>query len=104
MPKWSPGPWFWCLEDEGGEHPMKTLAPGVLIIDDDGGGIWGDEIDRANAHLISAAPDLYAALETILDDACSYICPSTGREGTPIPHSDRCNAARAALAKARGEA
>lgn len=55
-------------------------------------------LDDANAE----ARELSDALASIIDDACSYICPSTGREGVPIPHSPRCVAARAALEKARG--
>ena len=48
---------------------------------------------RANAHLIAAAPDLYAALNGLLGllDAGSLYEP-------------QAYAARAALAKARGEA
>ena len=52
-------------------------------------------LDDANKE----AAALYAALDAIIDDACSYICPSTGREGVPIPHSPRCIAARAVLAE-----
>lgn len=49
-------------------------------------------IDCADAHLIAAAPDLYAALELALDEL----------DGNSI--KDWGHAARAALAKARGEA
>jgi hypothetical protein len=39
---------------------MKRLAPGVLWLNDSpgSGGIWGDEIDRANAAAIVAAHNL----------------------------------------------
>lgn len=111
----TPGPWEWRVLEEDGST-MRVLSPGVLIVEQCGGGPWGDSMDRANARLIAAAPTLLAerdearaqrdalhdALAAIIDDACSYICPSTGREGVPIPHSPRCLAARAALEKARG--
>lgn len=56
------------------------------------------ERDEARAQRDALAE----ALGALIDDACSYICPSTGREGVPIPHSPRCIAARSALEKARG--
>lgn len=43
------------------------------------------------------------ALATIIDDACSYICSSIGRPGSPIQHSVQCKAARAALALLEAE-
>lgn len=65
----TPGPWLWEKE-EYDEGRCWHLAPGVLILDADGGGPDGaDEIDAANARLIAAAPtlatDLAAALEEI---------------------------------------
>lgn len=89
--KFTPGPWAWGNEDWSDQW---FLQPGVLIIDYDGGGPSGsDEFDAANAHLIAAAPDLYAALNGLLGllDAGSLYEP-------------QAYAARAALAKARGEA
>jgi hypothetical protein len=51
---------------------------------------------KTNAHLIAAAPDLYAALEAVVADLYPW-----------MPHKDvgetAYNAAVAALAKARGE-
>ena len=89
--KFTPGPWAWGNEDWSDQW---FLQPGVLIIDYDGGGPSGsDEFDAANAHLIAAAPDLYAALDGLLGllDAGSLYEP-------------QAYAARAALAKARGQA
>jgi len=58
----TPGPWLWEKE-EYDEGRCWHLAPGVLILDADGGGPDGaDEIDAANARLIAAAPDLARAL------------------------------------------
>jgi hypothetical protein len=49
------GKWFWREE----HHPvhMRTLAPGILVLDNmsGAGGPWGDEIDRANAAFIARA-------------------------------------------------
>jgi len=93
--KFTPGPWKWredAVEEDG--STMRTLAPGVLILDDMGGGPWGDEVDRANARLIAAAPDLYEALRNLLSAAEAHI------------FSTECqaqrDAARAALSKAEG--
>ena len=90
--KFTPGPWAWGNEDWSDQW---FLQPGVLIIDYDGGGPSGsDEFDAANAHLIAAAPDLYAALYALLKANLS--CDDD--------NIDAADAARAALAKARGEA
>lgn len=63
MSEHSPAPWEW-RDDDG----MRRLAPGVLWLNDTpgSGGIWGDEIDRANAALIAAAPDLLAVIKTFV--------------------------------------
>lgn len=42
---------------------------------------------------------LVKAAEAVAEDACSYICPSTGKAGEPISHDPRCVALRAALRK-----
>ncbi len=49
----------------------------------------------ANAHLIAAAPDIYAALVGLM--------ASVGMPDTPGTYRDAWNEAEAALAKARGE-
>lgn len=63
----------------------------------------GDCIERERAHMLAAAPDLYRALQAVL--SASGECD--GREGDDvidyIPESVAAQA-RAALAKARGEA
>ena len=92
---WTPGPWT--------VHKSRTTDDVGII---GGGGCLAEcfsEIRRknenavreqeANAHLIAAAPDLYAALDGLLGllDAGSLYEP-------------QAYAARAALAKARGQA
>ena len=53
-------PWSWVNDQAHTkwEHGWR-VAPGVLLADGLDGTPDGDEIDRANAALIAAAPDLY---------------------------------------------
>ena len=91
QPKWTKGPWAvernkrtWGWVDVVGPSlgvGGPTQATDLTL---------ADEVKRiAEAHLIAAAPDLYAALEQIVFDW----------DGEP----EDMFAARAALAKARGE-
>ena len=95
QPKWTPGPWAvernkrtWGWVDVVGPSlgvGGPTQATDLTL---------ADEVKRiAEAHLISAAPDLYAALDGLLGllDAGSLYEP-------------QAYAARAALTKARGQA
>jgi hypothetical protein len=64
---------------------------------------------KANAHLIAAAPDLLSALEGLAiwdsdeDKPCFCLMHGDARPG-PQSHDSYCEAAREAIAKARGEA
>ena len=99
QPKWTPGPWRYDRTNGSpttGEHMIAGAKPGYLAEVRDCGS--GDV--RANAHLIAAAPDLYAALDNL----------ETAATGAGVPHQQErkllhecITAARAALAKARGE-
>ena len=89
QPKWTPGPWRATTHD----HPEQGVYAGYRIAKMTGGEI---QRDRANANLIAAAPDLYAALEKALN----FITNTESEMGETLPCGD---AARAALAKARGE-
>ena len=93
-PKFTPGPWEWYKAD--GEY--RTLINDCLhmiirsVRPED---MWFCPENRdANAALIAAAPELYAALENLVAWA--------SLEETPRL-ADLLEAARAALAKARGE-
>jgi hypothetical protein len=57
------GKWEWC-EDTTCGILMRTLSPGILVLDNDPGcgGPWGDDIDRANATLIVEAVNALPAL------------------------------------------
>jgi len=115
--KWTPGPWFIVTPTQGFEictihgverQPTENglgqtwvyIRPESLVRD--GEWVWPDEAEcTANAHLIAAAPDLYAALEALI-----VIDEDATIDGADL--QDRVDvawtAARAALAKARGEA
>ena len=107
--KFTPGPWqyrFKTIKDDWGEvrrHDGRLVAKCVF-------GWWtDDELNEhrknktdpaaANASLIAAAPDLYAALKD-LDDA---FCGENRTKEDRFRSRQAIIAARAALAKARGE-
>ena len=95
QPKWTPGPWRYDRTNGSpttGEHMIAGAKPGYLAEVRDCGS--GDV--RANAHLIAAAPDMAEALEKALN----FITNTESEMGETLPCGD---AARTALAKARGE-
>jgi hypothetical protein len=101
--KWTPGPWVVegtasatvAARHDGAAEIAEVIATGSMT--------HGER--RANARLIAAAPDLYAALAALaaevetIPDAMARIAPEV-RVGRDNPALDR---ARAALARARGE-
>lgn len=102
-PKFTPGPWrvcrsnedfdgpFYALDDDDYERPINAIrskSETVACAHD----LF--EFDEANANLIASAPDLYEALEDLL-----YQAKFSESEG-----GWDFKQARAALAKARGEA
>lgn len=94
VPQHTPGPWksfnitfdprCGSIRGEGGE--AVALMPNWLDSDP------MDEL-RANAHLIAAAPDMYAALAEYVEII----------DRVHLPDDDNVRKARAALRKARGE-
>lgn len=62
----------------------------------------------ANAHLISAAPDLLSALESLAvwynGEPCFCHVHGDSERARYTPHDSYCDKARAAIAKAKGEA
>ena len=109
-PQWTPGPWL--PSGRGSLYPDTTIEQYLYVITgyetdsgDDlicdvniGHGSYAEQ--KANVHLIAAAPDLYNALEKALaaiawwqnEHGCCH-----GATDSEIAE------ARAALAKARGE-
>ena len=51
------GPWSWS-EETICRQIYHFLGPGVLVTTETDGTPWGDTIDKTNAALIAAAPDL----------------------------------------------
>jgi hypothetical protein len=93
MSKHTPGPWRsdldkgeWYVVDA--EHTIVAELPGAY-----------GEAQRANAHLIAAAPELYEALRRIsLAEADGLDC---ARDSMVLERA--INIARATIAKAKGE-
>ncbi len=102
MSKHTPGPWrikqsdsgHWFVVSGGTGNPIaQTLRK-----------VWRTE-DEANARLIAAAPDLLAALEKLAQyaDTCELFLRET-HPGKADALGKRVSCARAAIAKAKGEA
>ena len=95
--KWTKGPWIY---DRGVDVVEVAGGDGPAIADLHTSGVDLDVENRANGHLIAAAPELYAALLDVIAEntgqpkscGCKYSCIHTGDN------------AMAALAKARGAA
>ena len=90
--KFTPGPWkkqtpLFVVQGEEVTHTVEGPPSDFMFLQ-----------NEADAALIAAAPDLYAALETLIEKLCL-----DDDEGL-IEYAEPMIAARAALAKARGEA
>lgn len=96
--KWTPGPWRVGPVDD----TVVTAPDGSEIAAIDGDynepDLW--PVMEANARLIAAAPDLYAALESQMR-ATTLALQSAGHSAQDV--ADCTAQARAALCKARGE-
>lgn len=96
----TPGPW--TISDRGDLLRIREEASDAVIATTDNGGHPVEEIfdwdtQRANAALMASAPELFAWLETAIDD----FEQSVGIVKSPMHWTHQ---GRAALAKARGEA
>jgi hypothetical protein len=101
-PAWTPGPWF-AVNAGSDEEPMMSVKAARIAGREPRHEVaicaTGDSpqmMENANAALIAAAPDLYAALSAILADSVSAD-PDMTRMKLALAAGD------AALAKARGE-
>lgn len=100
--KWTPGPWTWDVALDHNWDVQVWSSPNrrVCFVAHDGED--GNPTGKANARLIAAAPDLYEALSTFVEEYVSMI--ASGDCGNWNPEDEGfVKSARAALAKARGE-
>ena len=98
QPKWTKGPWAakWSKYEEDNFIVQAGMPSNRVLAQFDGDGDGPDDQSLADAHLIAAAPDMAEALEKALN----FITNTESEMGETLPCGD---AARAALAKARGE-
>ncbi len=94
-PKFTAGPWTFSIGGTG-DYPTWGVRIGKGLVHLPG--IEPMEVMDANARLIAAAPEMYEALEAMvgIEDDDEYM--------SQLEVNARLEAARAALAKARGEA
>jgi|SanBayMetagenome_1026888.scaffolds.fasta_scaffold00750_8 hypothetical protein len=99
MSKHTPGPWFYAESEVGtpfvDSESVGDLSAVALPLDE----------QKANAHLIAAAPDLLAALEDLLPDLqcwCDVAFTARGKHqpNTLCHHEENV---KAAIAKAKGQ-
>ncbi len=105
MSKHTPGPWTWRNEPFDDGTPFFVITAGI--------GFFGSHstlpsgfcasgiMSEANARLIASAPELLAALEAMMQGA--EWAPSGDNTRFVSPASDVAKAARAAIAKVKGE-
>ena len=99
--KFTPGPWYWvdvgsriCIENKSGDEIASVLNYAE------------PEIEIADAHLIAAAPDMYAELETAMNVFRFYQSHHEFKGGTEkaIRNKEIADRIDRLLAKARGGA
>jgi hypothetical protein len=95
--KFTPGPWRYCPTNNG--HMIGGSSNGYIA---EVRQVREVTEDKANAHLIAAAPDLYEALSDLIVLA-SAAMQLANRDGAEFNVDDDLREARAALKKARGE-
>lgn len=89
--KWTPGPW--AAEKDAWWRVVSANGDVCEVIP------WPEDCDRADAHLIAAAPELYEALKNLRQSMVFMMEDPFMSLGTKCVDD-----ADAALAKARGEA
>lgn len=90
--KFTPGPWTVARIHSNGNWLSMIVGDCKPIAE-----VNCDCLEASDAHLIAAAPDLYEALEEIVENAVVYY------EGSMDIYSEAIENARNAMAKARGE-
>ena len=94
--KWTPGPWHFVSDEIGPSiigdgRRVAIIGQRIMFYDD-------EDQTEANANLITAAPDLYAALELIYGRLLM-----SDRDGECRITAEDGEMAELALKKARGE-
>ena len=102
--KHTPGPWEWHMQQFDSDDGRIEWRPMITGADqsDVAEVPWQGDTGKPDAALIAAAPDLLAACEAMLDrfgGTASAHAPTLGRDRDAAARS----AARAAIAKAKGE-
>jgi hypothetical protein len=92
----TPGIWKAVAVDESAEYKQWEIQPHVGVVE------RVDGIGEANARLIAAAPELLEALERCLDRMIQLGAEDEPVEGETIGPCSACQAARAAISKAKG--
>ncbi|WP_206208253.1 hypothetical protein [Xanthomonas oryzae] len=107
---WTPGPWRLMLTAAAAGLHYRAQRPRCCVVctarrsTDTWAGI-SDTQALTNAHLVAAAPDLYEALETLIQKGASFretVVETRGVRGMD-EHDAALSKAENALAKARGE-
>ena len=93
----TPGPWSIQRHDKGDSRRLLVVGKSGMVADVD----WNDKDENeANARLIAAAPDLLAALKSMLKRAVA-LDQSATVDG--LANCDAIAKARAAIAKAEAK-
>jgi hypothetical protein len=92
--KFTPGPWE--IEKAGGAVDIRSKADRKPIAE-----LWLQEDTMANAHLISAVPDLYDVADAM--SKAFYMAGVAAVKDSDNPFEAILYRTRMALAKARGE-
>jgi len=104
MGKHTPGPWIWNYSKNAIIHPVNDASDevqhygGILVCES----VW----DEPNARLIAAAPDLLEALEKAIPMLNENYIWHRDSQSNPVKTTNAntaWHAARAAIAKAKGE-
>jgi hypothetical protein len=104
-PKWTPGAWTTKYDPSTHRIEINAAEYGRCVSFIHVPPATGHDVCEANAHLIAAAPELYAALENILaiiDASCGIDGWHRNGDVAEWGQFEEIDTARAALAKAEG--
>lgn len=99
--KWTPGPWMLATSNSWRrfvDYEGRSVCEPIVQRDGHPDLHFGS---KHNAHLIAAAPEMYKALENLIEEAEGLADMNQGTQSEPLARA--WERARAVLAKARGE-